>query len=208
MKPRKRLLGRIWAQAYKDCFRLGHTRVLVTQKELNALLVAYICDAIPAINDASNTLGIRAPEVCDKVAGIREAPGISKTVREAPGISKAAREAHEAQEGINEAQEGISEAHEAQGISEAHVAQGINEAHEAQGINEAHEAQGVLEIADAEAHMHELAVVPKDPHQLLSMDNAVVVTKERRRELLEELCKEFARPEKRPKFKKQSRSIA
>ena len=30
MKPRKRLLARIWAQAYKDCFRLGHTRVLVT----------------------------------------------------------------------------------------------------------------------------------------------------------------------------------
>ena len=179
MKPRKRLLGRIWAQAYKDCFRLGHTRVLVTQKELNALLVAYICDAIPAINDASNTLGIRAPEVCDKVAGIREAPGISKTVREAPGISKATREA---QEGINEAQEGISEA---QGISEAHEAQGINEAHEAQGISKAtREAQGIREIADAEARMHELAVVPKDPRKLLSVDNAVVVTKERRREVL------------------------
>ena len=151
MKPRKRLLGRIWAQAYKDCFRLGHTRVLVTQKELNALLVAYICDAIPAINDASNTLGI------------------SEAAREAQGISEAAREA-------------------------AREAQGINGT---PGIRKAiREAQGVLEIADAEAHMHELAVVPKDPHQLLSMDNAVVVTKERRRELLEELCKGVCAPRK------------
>ena len=40
------------------------------------------------------------------------------------------------------------------------------------------EAQSILEIADAEAHMHELAVVPKGPHKLLSIDNAVVVTKE------------------------------
>ena len=96
----------------------------------------------------------------------------------------------------------------------AREAPGISElARKTPAIHKAtREAQGVLEIADAEAHMHELAVVPKDPHQLLSMDNAVVVTKERRRELLEELCKrergkEFARPEKRPKFKKQSRSI-
>ena len=122
MKPRKRLLGRIWAQAYKDCFRLGHTRVLVTQKELDALLMAHINDAILAINDASNTPDIRALEV----AGIREAPGIKAT----------------------------------------------------------REAQGIREIADAEARMHELAVVPKDPRKLLSVDNAVVVTKERRREVL------------------------
>jgi hypothetical protein len=68
MKPRKRLLARIWAQAYKDCFRMGHTRVLVTQKELNALPIAYIYDVIPAINDVSNTSGFHALEVA---SGIR-----------------------------------------------------------------------------------------------------------------------------------------
>ena len=51
--------------------------------------------------------------------------------------------------------------------------------------------------------MNDLAVVPKDPRKLLSMDNAVVVTKDKRRELIVE----FARPEKRPKFKKTCKSL-
>ena len=43
MKPRKRLLARLWMQGYKDSFKLGHARIALTQKELDALLDAYAC---------------------------------------------------------------------------------------------------------------------------------------------------------------------
>ena len=41
MKPLKRLLARLWMQGYKDSFKLGHTHIALTQKELGALLDAY-----------------------------------------------------------------------------------------------------------------------------------------------------------------------
>ena len=39
-KPRKRLLARLWMQCYKDRGVFGHTRVALTQAELDAMLAA------------------------------------------------------------------------------------------------------------------------------------------------------------------------
>ena len=109
MKPRKRLLARMWMQGYKDCFKFGHTRITLTQKELDALIDAY------------------ADRVCDGGCGNGHA-----------GCDK--------------------------GDTESLTAAAVE-------------------------RLDELAVVPINSAKMLCTDNAMVVTKEKRRELLVAACR-------------------
>ena len=154
MKPRKRLLGRIWAQAYKDCFRLGHTRVLVTQKELDVLLRAYVKDAMEdTMEDAME----------DAVEDVKE-DTMEDTMEDAVEDTM--------EDAVEDTMEDVVE-----DVKENTIENTMEDTME-DTMDDA--------VPDAEVRMHELAVVPKDPRKLLSVDNAVVVTKERRRELMQE----------------------